>query len=58
MPEQNISTYSGISSATVENGSIELIYCPTEDMTADLLTKSLPSAKAKHLADALGLLSV
>jgi hypothetical protein len=43
---------------SVENGSIELIYCPTEDMTADLLTKSLPSAKAKHFAHALGLLSV
>ena len=43
---------------SIENGSIELIYCPTEDMTADLLTKPLPSAKAKHFAHALGLLSV
>jgi hypothetical protein len=43
---------------SVENGSIELVYCPTEDMTADLLTKPLPSAKAKHFAHSLGLLSV
>ena len=43
---------------SIENGSIELIYCPTEDMTADLLTKPLPSAQAKHFAHALGLLSV
>ena len=43
---------------SIENGSIELIYCPTEDMTADLLTKPLPSAKAKHFAHTLGLLSV
>jgi len=43
---------------SIENGSIELVYCPTEDMTADLLTKPLPSAKAKHFAHSLGLLSV
>jgi hypothetical protein len=43
---------------SVENGSIELIYCPTEDMTADLLTKPLPSTKVKHFAHALRLLSV
>jgi hypothetical protein len=39
----------------IDNGSIELRYCPTEDMTADLLTKPLPSGKAKHFAHALGL---
>jgi hypothetical protein len=43
---------------SVENGSIKLVYCPTEDMTADLLTKPLPSAKAKHFAHVLGLLLV
>ena len=32
----------------VENGSIQLIYCPTDDMVADTLTKALPSAKVKH----------
>jgi hypothetical protein len=40
---------------SIKKGSIELVYCPTEDMTADLFTKPLPSAKAKHFAHALGL---
>jgi hypothetical protein len=39
----------------VEDGSIKLIYCPTDEMTADTLTKALPSPKAKHFAAALGL---
>ena len=39
----------------IENGSIRLIYCPTDDMLADTLTKSLPSVKAKHFASELGL---
>jgi hypothetical protein len=39
----------------IDNGSIRLIYCPTEDMIADTLTKPLPSTKAKHFAAALGL---
>jgi len=39
----------------IENGSIRLIFCPTEDMLADTLTKPLPSAKAKHFASKLGL---
>ena len=34
----------------VEGGSIRLIYCPTDDMTANTLTKALPSMKAKHFA--------
>lgn len=38
----------------IENKSIRLIYCPTENMTADVLTKPLPSAKSKHFANALG----
>ena len=41
----------------VENGSIRLVYCPTDDMTANMLTKALPSAKAKHFASQLGLLA-
>jgi hypothetical protein len=41
----------------VQNGTINLIYCPTDDMTADTLTKALPSIKAKHFAVALGLQS-
>jgi hypothetical protein len=43
---------------SVDQGSISLIYCPTDDMTADTLTKPLPSLKAKHFAAALGLRSV
>jgi hypothetical protein len=39
----------------VKQGHIELIYCPTDEMTADTLTKALPSIKAKHFANALGL---
>ena len=39
----------------IENGSLTLIYCPTDDMTADTLTKALPSPKAKHFAASLGL---
>ena len=41
----------------VEDKKIKLIYCPTEDMVADVLTKALPSPKVKHFASALGLLS-
>ena len=39
----------------VEQGSIWLIYCPTDDMVADTLTKALPSAKVKYFATELGL---
>ncbi|OCB92037.1 polyprotein [Sanghuangporus baumii] len=38
-----------------KNGTIKLVYCPTEDMTADILTKPLPSFKVKHFANELGL---
>lgn len=34
----------------VENGTIHLIYCPTDEQLADTLTKALPSAKVKHFA--------
>ena len=39
----------------IEAGTIKLVYCPTNDMTADTLTKALPSVKAKHFAAVLGL---
>ena len=39
----------------VEQGAIKIIYCPTDDMVADALTKALPSAKVKHFAAGLGL---
>ena len=42
----------------IEVGTIKLVYCPTNDMTADTLTKALPSVKAKHFATALGLCTV
>jgi hypothetical protein len=39
----------------IEQGSLKLIYCPTDDMVADALTKALPSAKVKHFAAGLRL---
>ena len=39
----------------VEQGTLQLIYCPTDDMVANVLTKALPSAKVKHFAAGLGL---
>jgi hypothetical protein len=39
----------------IEQGSLRLIYCPTNDMVADTLTKALPSAKVKHFTAGLGL---
>ena len=40
----------------IQNGSINLIYCPTENMTADILMKALLNSKAKHFARSLRLL--
>jgi transposase InsO family protein len=42
----------------LDAGTIKLVYCSTDDMTADTLTKALPSVKAKHFAKALGLSTV
>ena len=39
----------------IEQGSLRLIYCPTDDMVMDTLTKALPSAKVKHFTLGLGL---
>jgi len=38
-----------------EKGAVRLLYCPTDEMVADTLTKALPSAKVKHFAIELGL---
>ena len=39
----------------VEEGAMHLVYCPTDNMVADVLTKVLPSPKVKHFAACLGL---
>ena len=39
----------------VDDGKLRLIFCPTDDMVADTLTKALPSPKVKHFAAELGL---
>ena len=39
----------------IEKGSLRLIYCPTDDIVADTLTKALPLAKVKHFTAGLGL---
>ncbi len=39
----------------ISEGTIQLVYCPTNAMVADALTKVLPSAKVKHFANELGL---
>ena len=41
----------------VDSGTFKLIYCPTEDMVADILTKALPGWKVKVHTTALGLRS-
>jgi len=42
----------------VEEGSLQLVFCPTDNMVADTLTKALPSPKVKHFAAELGLVVV
>ena len=39
----------------IEKGSLRLIYCSTNDMVADTLTKALPSTKVKHFTAGLRL---
>lgn len=38
-----------------ERGEVALVYCPTEDMKADVLTKPLGRVKHHHFASELGL---
>lgn len=33
----------------IESKEIDLIYCPTDDMVADMMTKNLPAVKLQHL---------
>ena len=37
------------------SGVLKLVYCPTDDMTADILTKALPSYKVRYHVQGLGL---
>jgi hypothetical protein len=39
----------------IEQGSVRLVYCPTDDIVTDVLTKVLPSTRVKHFAACLGL---
>jgi hypothetical protein len=39
----------------IEEGKMRLIYCPTDEMVADVLTKALASTKVKFFAQELGL---
>ena len=39
----------------VEEGTMHLVYCPIDDMVANMLTKALPSPKVKHFTACLGL---
>ena len=39
----------------IEQGSLCIIYCLTNNMVIDALTKALPSAKVKHFTAGLGL---
>lgn len=41
---------------TVASGALKLVYCPTQDMVADILTKALPKWKVVAHATTLGLL--
>jgi hypothetical protein len=41
----------------IEDRSLEVVYCPTTEMTADVLTKALAAFKFKPLVHALGLIS-
>ncbi len=42
----------------IKEGSLLLIFCPTDDMVADALMKALPSPKVKHFTAELGLRAV
>ena len=42
----------------VKNGLLQLIYCPTNGMVANTLTKALPSPKVKHFMAELRLVSI
>ena len=43
---------------TVQRGAIDLQYCPTQEMCADLLTKALPKMQFEKLRQMLGIQSI
>jgi hypothetical protein len=42
----------------IQNGTIVLLYCPTENMITDILTKLVPLIKHKYMTYDLGLVLV
>ena len=42
----------------MQEGIVNLCYCPTEKMITDLLTKSLPKERFKMLRDAMGMVEL
>ena len=42
----------------VKNGSLQLVYCPTNEMIANTLSKALPSPKFKHFTAKLELILI
>ena len=43
---------------TVENGYIKLLYCPTAEMVADVMTKGLPKDKLHEFRESMGVMNV
>ena len=41
----------------IQAGILDVIYCPTNEMAADILTKALPSFKFQPLVRKLGMIS-
>ncbi|KAM1126195.1 hypothetical protein ACFX2B_040905 [Malus domestica] len=41
----------------LQQGIIDLVYCPTKEQVADIFTKALPNERFKHLRDKLGVIS-
>ena len=42
----------------VQNGIVDLLYCPSEEMKVDILTKPLPREHFKILCEAMGMVEL